>query len=326
MKYSKGISVVIPNYNGNLLLPEILPCLYEALKNSKVAYEVILVDDCSTDNTIAFLQNNYPAIILLQNETNKGFSPTINKGIFAAQYSLLLLLNSDVKLTPHYFDHLFPYFDNADTFGVMGRIIGWEDDKIQDGGKYPSMQGVKIKTSVNYIPKESKIGDRLYSMYLSGANALVNTEKIVKLGGFDELFAPFYIEDVELSIRAWRMGWKCYYEHNAVCKHKTSTTIKTKESKNFINTIYYRNKMFLHAIHLSGFKLFLWYFTLVPEVFIHLITARWYYFTSLKYFLRNSRGMRLSKNKFSSIGKKQYSLVQVFKDIKSNLFEKVIRL
>jgi GT2 family glycosyltransferase len=314
----KGISVIIPNYNGRLLLPEILPPLYEALDNIHLPYEIIVSDDCSTDETIVFLKKNYPAIILLENEKNKGFSPTINKGIFASQYAFLLLLNSDVKLMKDYFKNLLPYFDDEDTFGIMGRIIGWDDDNIQDGGKYPSLQGAKIKTSINYIALESNTEDRLYSMYLSGANAFVSRDKIIELGGFDELFAPFYIEDVELSIRAWRLGWKCYYEHRAICCHKTSTTIKSKSSKNFINTIYYRNKMYLHAIHLDNGKLILWHFQLFIEIFIHLITGRWWFFVSLKSFFSNQHKIKLSKHNFLKLAKKENVLLSI-KDVVHNI-------
>ena len=200
--------------------------------------------------------------------------------------------------------------------------------KIQDGGKYPSMQGVKIKTSVNYIPVESKKGDRLCSMYLSGANAFVSRDKIIALGGFNELFAPFYVEDVDLSLRAWRMGWKCYYEHNAICRHKTSTTIKSKSSKLFIDTIYYRNKMFLHAIHLSGLNLFLWYVTLLPEIIIHLLTGRFYYFSSLKLFFKSGKEIRNSKNKFSLMQQKNNTkdifVFNITQKIKENLLKKII--
>ena len=177
MANTKGISVIIPNYNGTILLPQILPPLFIALQNTKLPYEVILSDDCSTDNTIDFLKTNYPQLILIESKVNEGFSKTINKGIFLAKYDYLLLLNSDVKLNENYFDTLIPYFDLPDTFGVMGRIIGWDNDEIQDGGKYPSFHGVKIKTSGNYIPLDPKPTDKLYSMYLSGANALVSRKK-----------------------------------------------------------------------------------------------------------------------------------------------------
>ncbi len=300
---NKGISVVIPNYNGNILLPLILPPLYEALHNTQLSYEVIISDDCSTDTSVLMLQNDYPQVILLQSQLNKGFSPTINKGIFAAKYDYVLLLNSDVKLTPDYFNNLLHYFDEEDTFGVMGRIIGWSDDEIQDGGKYPSFHGVKIKTSGNYIPLESKVGDRLYSMYLSGANALVSREKLIMLGGFDEIFAPFYVEDFELSLRAWRLGWKCYYDHNAVCRHQTSTTIKNKSRENFVKAIYSRNKMFLHAIHLSKNKLFLWYLQLIPEILMHIITGRFWYLKALKMFFNSKKEVESSKMKLVEVSK-----------------------
>src|SRR5689334_3879770 len=98
-----GISVVIPNYNGRYLLAEIIPSLLEALKNAGLPYEIIVSDDQSMDDSISFLQSSFPQIKIIANEVNQGFSPTINKGIYASQYSHLLLLNSDVKLTPSYF-------------------------------------------------------------------------------------------------------------------------------------------------------------------------------------------------------------------------------
>jgi GT2 family glycosyltransferase len=311
LENKKSISVVIPNYNGEALLPQILPDLYTALKATGLSYEVIVSDDCSPDGSVALLEREYPEVKLIKSKINQGFSPTINKGIFAAQYDLILLLNSDVKLTPDYFKRQLAYFDDKDTFGVMGRIIGWDDEVIQDGGKFPSFHGVKIKTSGNYIPEHPKDGDRLYSMYLSGANALVSREKIMQLGGFDELFAPFYVEDVELSLRAWRIGWKCFYEHNAVCRHKTSVTIKSKSSKTQIRKIYYRNKMFLHALHLQGGKLFLWHLQLIPETLIHFVTGRLWYFSSLKMFFSSGNKIRASKEQFQSLAQKLNGLLSV---------------
>ena len=311
LNYTKGISVVIPNYNGSVLLPLILPPLFDALKKTKLGYEIIISDDCSTDNSVSFLQKYFPEIILLQSNSNKGFSPTINKGVFIARYDYVLLLNSDVKLSENYFENLLPYFDDKNTFGVMGRITGWDDNQIQDGGKYPTFHGVKIKTNGNYIPLSSKSEDRLYSMYLSGANAFVSREKFNTLGGFDELFAPFYVEDFELCLRAWRLGWKCYYEHNAICRHQISTTIKSKSSKNFVKAIYRRNKMFLHAIHLSKNKIFLWYLQLLPEMLLHLITGRLWFFESLKMFFSLQKEIKLSKRNFEQLQKQKNIFLNV---------------
>lgn len=325
---NKGISVVIPNYNGRQLLEHIVPPLLIALRNTALAFEVIISDDASQDDSVLLLQTHYPSFKLICNKQNMGFSPTINKGIFASKYDYVLLLNSDVKLSPDYFKPLLRYFDREDTFGVMGRIVGWEDEVIQDAAKYPAFHGAKIKTSGNYYLKNPGPNDWLNSMYLSGANAFVDREKLLMLGGFNEIFAPFYVEDFELSLRAWRMGWKCYYDHTAVCRHQVSTSIKTKNSKNFINTIYYRNKMFMHAMHLKGLSKFLWYIQLIPEVLIHFFTGRFYYFKSLKLFFSGYEKMQASMVHFNELAKNNHKKLlgvrEVVQQVLDTLKDKII--
>jgi len=306
-----GISIVIPNYNGRYLLEQILPSVFGAAKDAALPFEIIVCDDCSSDDSISFLQKEYPEVKLLINEVNKGFSPTINTGIFNAQYSHVLLLNSDVKLTPNYFNGLLRYFERADTFGVMGKIIGWDDDKIQDGGKYPSFHGLKIKTSGNYIPTHKEQGQWLYSMYLSGANAFVDRQKLLLLGGFDELFAPFYVEDFELSLRAWRMGWKCYYDDFSVCRHKLSASINPSNKKKSIRVVYNRNKMYLHAIHLNTFKRFQWFIQLGFESLAYLFMLRWSWLRSLQSFIKNySKVIASRKRLFEAAGERKLLTVK----------------
>jgi len=324
----KGISVVIPNYNGSALLNEILPFVRQALQLTDMLNEIIVVDDCSTDDSVSLLKKNHSDVILIQSEVNSGFSPTINKGIFASKYEYLLLLNNDVKLDVDYFKYLLKYFDKPDTFGVMGRIVDWENDHIQDGGKYPKFHGAKLKTSGNYIPAENENCDNLYSMYLSGANALVSAEKLIELGGFDELFAPFYVEDFELSLRAWRLGWKCYYEHRAICRHKVSFTIKSENNKNYINRIYYRNKMFLHAMHLQGINLFMWYLQLFPELILRLVTGRLYFIQAISDFFTSRKKINISMLAFEKLARaegKLLSVQEVVTSVRESLSEKNIK-
>lgn len=289
----KGLSIVIPNYNGVQLFTHTLPTVFKALEQVSLPCEVIVADDCSTDASITYLQNEYPQIRIVQNTINSGFSITANNGISAAAYSYVLLLNSDVKLEPDYFLNLFSYFEDPNTFGVVGRIVGWEDNIIQDGAKYPSFHGVKIKTSGNYLLEDEKAMQYgLFSMYLSGACALLDKEKFQQCGGFNELFSPFYVEDYELSLRAWRLGWKCYYDHRSVCRHKVSTSIRSKNKKKYVETVYNRNKMFLHAIHLSSPKRLLWFLQLSVETLARFFTLRWSYLRSLYLFISSYQKVR----------------------------------
>lgn len=301
----KGISTIIPNYNGRQLLEVILPPLMFSLTNSGLKYEVIVVDDCSTDDSIRFLEQDYNRIKIIKNRVNRGFSYSMNKGINASQFSLLFFLNSDVIVTATYFETLLPYFEKPDTFGVMGRMIGWDDDDIQDGGKYPYFELAKIKTSGNYVAVDPVPGQKLYSMYLSGANALVSRQKVMLLKGFDEIYSPYYVEDYDLSLRAWRLGWKCYYDHFAVCRHKVSVSIKSAASKKYVAKIYNRNKMFLHAIHLHGAPKALWYMQLFFETIFRLVTFQWYYTKALWMFSHSINHLENSKKAFEALSFKQ---------------------
>ncbi|MDB4924357.1 glycosyltransferase family 2 protein [Mucilaginibacter sp.] len=283
----KSISIVIPNYNGRQLLAEYLPYTFAAIENAGVAYEVIVVDDASADTSVEYIKQAYPQVKLLVNAQNSGFSYSCNKGIAAAQYELILLLNSDVKLAPDYFEQQFKYFEADDTFGVMGRIIDMEGDNIQDAARSPKFNGLKLKTEYFYYTNDEN--DRLYTFYLSGANALIDAAKLKEIGGFYELFSPFYCEDMELSIRAWKLGWKCYYEHQSVCRHQISASTKNYQKPKWIKSTYYRNRFYLHVLHLNGLALFGWYvqITLI-DLLPKLLMGQTWIWKSYKELFKNS--------------------------------------
>lgn len=271
MDIKKSVSIIIPNYNGRHLLEEYLPYTITAIETADTTFEIIIVDDCSTDDSVAFIKAVYPEFTLIINPENKGFSYTCNRGIEASQYELIFLLNSDVKLTPDYFEHQWKYFTRWDTFGVMGRIIDMDGDNIQDAARVPKFNGLKLKT--DYFYYTDKDSDRLLTFYLSGANALIDAAKLKKIGCFYELFSPFYCEDNELSLRAWKLNWKCYYEHKAVCRHLLSATTKKYKTPGWVKSVYFRNRFYMHALHFNGLALFAWYLQitfidLVPKLLV----------------------------------------------------------
>lgn len=255
MKYS--VSVVIPNYNGKKLLEEYLPSVIEALKQADTEHEIIVSDDASTDDSVVFVKEKYPHIKIATSAINRGFSHTANNGIKLAGKKLVLLLNSDVKLKQDYFESQWKYFNDPATFGVMGSIWTEDGKHLMDSAKYPAWKGAQLRTTVNYRIK-SKSSKPLLTLFLSGANALVDREKLMALQGFDTRYSPFYMEDVDLSVRAWRKGWKCYYEENAFCYHKLSESISSHSSEKKVRLISKRNKMLFHHIHLSGMRRVLW--------------------------------------------------------------------
>ena len=323
----RGISVVIPNYNGAHLFPLTLPSVFHALQQTGLPSEVIVVDDHSTDDSLTVLSRSFPQVLVVSNSKNSGFSITANHGVRTARYELVLLLNSDVRLESGYFNEQLPLLNDPKIFGVMGRIIGWDDDEVQDGAKYPYFHGVKIKTSGNYLlRKEEEMRSGLPSMYLSGANALVRKEIFLALGGFNELFSPFYVEDYELSLRAWRLGYSCFYQHFSVCRHKTSSSVKARSSKIAVREIYNRNKMFLHSIHLEQWQRYLYFIQLFPEALAALLTGKWYYIRALGQLISHYDKVRLYRRQLAQTakGRRLLSVRQVANHILKPLKEKDI--
>ncbi|ADY53336.1 glycosyl transferase family 2 [Pseudopedobacter saltans DSM 12145] len=296
----KSISVIIPNYNGRELLSEILPYTEKALETIP-EHEIIIVDDCSSDDSVTFIQQNHPHILLLQNEKNSGFSSTVNRGLKAASKDLVFILNSDAKIFPDYFIHQLPYFDSDETFGVNGMIINWDNDEKQSGGKLLRFNALKIISNINYYLTAADEHVWYKTMFLSGTNILLDRKKALQINGLDELFDPFYVEDIELSLRALRMGWKLYYEPKSICRHHISKTIQSYHKRNFIQYLNIRNKFFMHCIHLSVPQLIGWFFLTITTSFLRIFIGNVNYLKAFFAFMKNYKGVIKSRNSFHNI-------------------------
>lgn len=312
MSLKKSVSIIIPNYNGAGLLDQYLPYTIKAAKNAGVDYEIIVVDDASTDESVAFLEETYQGqVILIKNSVNQGFSFSCNEGMKVARFDLLFFLNSDVKLNPDYFERQWQYFENEDTFGVMGRIMSMDEQRMEDTARFPNFMGYRIKASNFFYTKESS--NSIPTTYLSGANALIDAKKMKSIGGFDPIFSPFYAEDLDLGLRAWRLGWKCYYEHQSVCFHQVSTSTRNHSTKNQVKEVYYRNRFLVHAIHLEGLSFWMWYpHVLFLEVIPKLLLGKFWIWKSFRQFLNQSKEINRSKNQLSQLMKKNKSTFSLF--------------
>jgi GT2 family glycosyltransferase len=249
MKFS--VSIVIPNYNGQHLLVDTIHSAQAALISSDIIdYEIIVTDDASTDDSVSLVERVYPELIIVRSEVNTGFAGNMNRGIKRASKELVCFLNSDVQLTSGYFSAQLSLFESTQTFGVMGAIFDRETNEAQDGAKDARIGFLRIESNKNTFSNT----EILPTLFLSGANALVRRKYLQQLGGFCELFNPYYSEDVDLGLQAWQSGWKLYYQPLSICYHAQSSTIK-KLPNDRVRMIAKRNKHFLHFLHLGpGFN------------------------------------------------------------------------
>ena len=168
----KSVSIIIPTFNGYHLLTDYLPHTVDVIqKSSSVSeYEIIIINDASTDETHQYLQNlTIPNLTVITNDCNSGFSKTINKGIRQARMDLSLLLNNDMDLPLYFFDVTIPYFTDNNLFGISTEIRDRAGDNIIESRKLPVFK----HRSFNY--KETTDVTNSNTLYLCGGNAIVET-------------------------------------------------------------------------------------------------------------------------------------------------------
>ena len=271
---NNSISIVLPNYNGRHLLEKNLPSIVEALAGFE--HEIIIVDDCSADDSVEFIQQSYPDIILIQNEINLGFSTTCNTGIFAAKYPLLCVANTDVTFTPEYFTNLAGEFSDTSLFAVKGDIVNYAssyEDVInvdRTTTLYYKRGFLRFDTSKPLTQRACFSGDDAIFVAL-GCCFVCNREMMVKLKGFDEIYSPFYWEDSDLARRAMRSGYKLLYLPESIVYHQASSTIGNYRSNAQRRMVSNRNKFLFSWNHLDAKKLWISH---IPITLLNLL-VRW---------------------------------------------------
>ncbi|MHB8122736.1 MAG: glycosyltransferase family 2 protein [Desulfuromonadaceae bacterium] len=252
MQRATGLSIVMPNYNGEILLTENLPPLISAVEAWGGEWELIVVDDCSQDCSRELILHEFPGIKLLCNETNLGFSGTCNRGMQAARYPLVLCINTDVLVEQGFIAPLLEHFTDASLFAITPNVIAISEGKNQ--GIVHGLYGKGfLKGGFATLQEQQPLRENLYAI---GACVVYDLEKFQALGGYSELYSPYLFEDVDLSYRAWKRGWKSIYDPRSTVHHQSSATIG-KLGKGRKRRIYFRNRFLFHWVNLTDPSLML---------------------------------------------------------------------
>lgn len=256
---AKKISVIIPNYNGKDLLARNLPQVLATCQNC----EVIVVDDGSADGSPKFIRQNFPKVRLIVNNKNQGFIKSVNRGVQSAKGELVLLLNSDIYPRANFLVPLLKHFIKSNNlFAVACADYSHEDKKIVTRGR----GGATFKRGfVNHFATSIISGETLW---VSGGSGLFDRQKFASLGGFDEIFAPFYWEDIDLSYRARKTGWVCLFEPKSRVDHyHQEGAIKKTYSSSFVKKVAYKNQFIFVWKNISDYFLLLQHLLWLPYHF-----------------------------------------------------------
>ena len=250
-----NISVIIVNYNVEYFLEQCLNSTFKALE--KVSGEVFVVDNNSIDGSVDMVREKFPAVQLIANKENTGFSKANNQAIRVSKGEYVLLLNPDTVVEEDTFSKCIDFMDNHPEAGGLGiRMVDGKGIFLPEskrGLPTPAAAFYKIFGISSLFPK-SKRFSKYHLGYLnefetnqvdvlSGAFMLIRKETLDKVGLLDEAFF-MYGEDIDLSYRILLGGYKNYYFPETKIIHYKGESTK-KSSVNYVFVFY--NAMVIFA-------------------------------------------------------------------------------
>ncbi len=218
------VSIIIPNFNGKQYLKD---CLNSIKKQNFSLYEVIIIDNGSTDESVEYIKDNYDEFTLIQNRENLGFATAVNQGIKASNAEYVFLLNNDTELEVECVSKLLNCIDKDETiFAVSSKMIQNQNrNLIDDAGDEYTILGFTQKVGNN---RSTEFYQRKREIFSACAGAAIYRRNIFDIiGYFDENFFA-YMEDLDISYRARIYGFKCVYCPEAVVYHHVSATSGSK--------------------------------------------------------------------------------------------------
>jgi GT2 family glycosyltransferase len=223
------LSIIILCWNDLKVIGDCLQSIYATTRSTE--FEVIVVDNGSTDGSIEFIRRNYPQAQVIENGKNLRFAKANNIGIRASQGEYVLILNPDTIIHEWALDRIVPFADSHPEAGAFGCRILYADGRYQGCARpFPSIRGEWITAlqldalarlsdwfqAGNYVGWD---GDTQRTVgWLAGCFILVRGNLLKTLGGFDEQFF-YYHEDMDLCHRVWQAGYTILYTPDVTTTH-----------------------------------------------------------------------------------------------------------
>ncbi|HEY5159826.1 MAG TPA: glycosyltransferase family 2 protein [Gaiellaceae bacterium] len=227
-KRHRLVSVVIPNWNGRAFLPA---CLGALRNQTYRELEIVLVDNHSTDDSVAFARAHYQDVKVVNLDENLGFAKAMNAGISASESDYIACLNNDTEASPQWLSELVACMErHPKAAAVASKMLDQRRPDLLDGAGDIMTRYLRAYPRGKGEQDAGQYDEELEVFGASGGASLWRAEALREIGLFDEdLFA--YYEDVDLSFRARLAGYECWYAPLAVVLHAGSGTSAPAEGK-----------------------------------------------------------------------------------------------
>jgi O-antigen biosynthesis protein len=209
------ISIILVLYNRAELT---LQCLRSLAESGQESIEIIIVDNASTDATSSLL-NHLDGATILRNSENLHFLKASNLGARQARGRYILFLNNDTQVFPGTLQAALRTLESSQDIGAVGGKLILPDGSLQEAGSIVWRDGSCLGYGRGANPLSPEFMFRRNVDYCSGAFLLTRRETFLSMGGFDELFQPFYYEETDYCLRLWERGLRVVYEPDAALLH-----------------------------------------------------------------------------------------------------------
>lgn len=257
------LAIVILNWNGKSWLQKFLP---NVLENSQDA-DIYVIDNASTDDSVAYLRKEFPEVKLVINSQNYGFAGGYNHGLQKIQAEFYCLLNSDVEVTKDWLKPIFSLFDShPEVAAIQPKVLAYHNKKyfeyagagggLIDNLGYPYCRG---RVFENIEEDKGQYDDEVEIFWASGCCLFIRFQDFWNQQGFDERFFA-HQEEIDLCWRLQNQGRKIYYTGKTTIYHVGGGTLqKQNPRKTYLNI---RNNLSMMLKNLPSNKLYLIFFRL----------------------------------------------------------------
>ncbi len=227
-------TIVVLNWNGRHLLEESLPPLEKAVRKCHGSHRILVVDNGSDDDSVEWLQSHFPSIDVLALDRNHGFAEGNNIGVEASSSDIVVLLNNDMIVEEDFLAPLIEPFGEGDVFAVSSQIFFPKGRRREETGNTRGrLRGGYFELRHDPLTEAHLKRPALPALWAGGGSSAFHRERFLKLGGFSHIFSPVYVEDADLSYRAWRRGWRVLLaaESRVLHKHRSSSSTRFQQEK-----------------------------------------------------------------------------------------------
>ena len=223
------VSIIIPHWNGIDVLSE---CI-DSLKGSTFdSFEIIVSDNASSDGSQAWIVENHPDVILLENDNNYGYAGGCNRGVNVAKGEFILFLNNDTIQNPNWLDPLIDRMKGDESIAaIQPKILNYYNRKIFDyaggSGGHLDLFCFPFARGRVFLNQEEDLGqyDNAKRCFWASGTAMIVRKDLFKAAGkFDETFFA-HMEEIDLCWRFQAMGYEVWAEPRSVVYHKNAVSL-----------------------------------------------------------------------------------------------------